>query len=290
MCALQELELAAATPPPSNNAALLLSLDLEAIANQMEELSMGSTAQPQAAVQPMLPAIEHHQADAAPQIEAADNDQQQVVANNDQQQVVANNNQQQVVAENNQQQAGQVAGKRRRLAKVKGAAPTRRSLRIAGVAVPDLAVIAVPDDPVVPNELPAALAAPIVIPVVAPPPALAPAVAVLPEVAPAVAQVAPVLAEFAPDDPMGEDEDHAPMLIDEQRAEEAPPTVQTTPLTRFQMRKLAATGGWQAFMAPLPTEDWSEVEEQRGERRAAFKVCRAKNRYLAVALKPNLAL
>jgi hypothetical protein len=60
---------------------------------------------------------------------------------------------------------------------------------------------------------------------------------------------------------------------------------------RMALRNLAKNGGWQAFVTPLPKDDFDLPEGvQRRSKRTAAQVCKAKNTYLAVALRPNLAL
>jgi len=270
MCALMQDGPVAAAPLPINNGQT--EAQFEAIAHMMNRLSL-SNAPALAAALPIMHPANQQVDDGAPQIEeAVKNAQQQV--------------------------EGPSVEKRRRMTRrVMGsvAPTTKRSLQIAGVAVPEL-VVEVPNDNPELQEQQAQLAA-VVMPIVAPalaPPVLMPIVAVLPVLAPAlappvmlapapvlaaaVAQVAPILANA---------QSLEPMLIGDQ--EEEAPVVPPKPLTRMEMRKLAKTGGWQAFTTPLPSEDWDEDEGPRGtKRRAAAKVCRAKNRYLAVALRPNL--
>jgi hypothetical protein len=63
------------------------------------------------------------------------------------------------------------------------------------------------------------------------------------------------------------------------------------PTMRAALRQQAAEGGWQAFLTPLPTEEVEdEVERRPRSTRAAAKVCKAKNKYLAYARHPNLCL
>jgi hypothetical protein len=280
MCALMQDGPVAAAPLPINNRQT--EAQFEAIAQLLKQLSL-SNAPALAAAQPIMHPANQQVDDDAPQIEeAVKNAQQQV--------------------------EGPSVEKRRRMTRrVMGsvAPTTKRSLQIAGVAVPEL-VVEVPNDNPELQEQQAQLAAvamPIVAPALAPvvavmpevalapalaPPVLMPIVAVLPVLAPpvmlapapvlaaAVAQVAPILANAQSLELIGDQEDEAPVV---------PPK----PLTRMEMRKLAKSGGWQAFTTPLPSEDWDEDEGPRGtKRRAAAKVCRAKNRYLAVALRPNL--
>jgi hypothetical protein len=286
MCALMQDGPVAAAPLPINNGQT--EAQFEAIAHMMNRLSLSNAPALAAAQLIMHPANQHHQVDdGAPQIEeAVKNAQQQV--------------------------EGPSVEKRRRMTRrVMGsvAPTTKRSLRIAGVAVPEL-VVEVPNDNPDLQEQQAQLAAvamPIVAPALAPvvavmpevapapalaPPVMMPIVAVLPVVAPALAlpvMLAPVLAAaVAQVAPILDNAQSLELMLIGDQEDEAP-VVPPKPLTRMEMRKLAKTGGWHAFTTPLPSEDWDEDEGPRGtKRRAAAKVCRAKNRYLAVALRPNL--
>jgi len=179
--------------------------------------------------------------------------------------------------------------KRRRVSRPKGQAPARRSYRLAGRPPADPLQIEAPAD-VVPQEVPAE-AIPQVAAVEVVPPQVAPIVQevlvpideVLQAIAPAAVAPAVAVADVdavAPD-VIDNNADEEQMEVDQQQDL---PVVHTVPLTRRQQRHLAATGGWQAFLTPLPQD---LPADKLGPRKAA-RVCRAKNRYLAVALRPNL--
>jgi hypothetical protein len=191
--------------------------------------------------------------------------------------------------------------KRRRVSRPKGQAPARRSYRLAGRPPADPLQIVAPADVVpqvvpaevfpqmAPNEVVAQEAAAEVAPQVAPivQEILVPIEEVLQAIVPAA--VAPALApavvvadvDAVAPDVIDNNADEEQMEVDQQQDL---PVVHTVPLTRRQQRHLAATGGWQAFLTPLPQD---LPADKLGPRKAA-RVCRAKNRYLAVALRPNL--
>jgi hypothetical protein len=246
------------SPLSHDNAALLLQ-SLEKIANEMQQLSLGPIQPLAMAAEPMFARYQYHQAGPQPH-QAAD---PQLDANNHlpqdelQPEVVVN------------QEPHKPATKRKRVARPKGQAPTRSSNRLAGRAPAPPLVVPEVNAPVAP--MPYVVAAPI---------AVAPVL-----VAPVI--VAEAAADFAPDVVMQDepdvdqfDEDEPMQVVEQQEVAE----VHALPLTRLQLRRLAATGGWQAFMTPLP----EEVPEGELGPRMAAKVCRAKNKYLAAALYPNL--
>jgi hypothetical protein len=201
------------------------------------------------------------------------------------------------INENPQQEGPQ--RKRRRVSRPKGQLPTRRSNRLAGTPPADMLFV-VPE--VAPQVAPEVMAPPVAPEVMAPqnlPIAqeeVAPIAADAPEVAAPVVIVEPAavvdalaqVVDVDPDHVMGnvpelnECVNQEPMEADEQQQDL--PVVPAVPLTRRQQRYLAKTEGWTAFLTPLP-EDLPEGE--LGPRKAA-RVCRAKNKYLAVALRPNL--
>jgi hypothetical protein len=180
--------------------------------------------------------------------------------------------------------------KRRRVSRPKGQLPTRRSNRLAGNPPDDMPLLAPEAAPPVAPEAMAPQMLPIaqeeVAPIAADEPELAAPVALVePDAVVAIAQVVDV----APDHVMGnlpvlnQCVNEEPMQVDEQQ-QDLPDVVPAVPLTRRQQRYLAKTKGWTAFLTPLP-EDLPEGE--LGPRKAA-RVCRAKNKYLAIALRPNL--
>lgn len=102
-------------------------------------------------------------------------------------------------------------------------------------------------------------------------------------VAPAVA--APAEAAPAADQPSNDD-----LQVDDEVDDDV---VMQAPLpSRQDLVRLADEVGWRAFLTPLPA-DQDDVPDEvvvpcRRERRAAAKVCLAKNRYVAYARRPNL--
>jgi hypothetical protein len=178
------------------------------------------------------------------------------------------------------QREGPAQLKKRRLSRPKGQAPSRCSNRLAG-------------RPAVDHEEPEAseagivVVAPIAAPAAAFEPAIvaAPVIAAAPVVVAAPAVVAPEadIAGYAADVDMQDEHDIVePVEAAEQQEVQAVQALRR--LTRQQERRLAATGGWQAFLTELP----DEVPEGKLRPRRAAIVCKAKVKYLAVALRPNL--
>jgi hypothetical protein len=176
----------------------------------------------------------------------------------------------------------QPPAKRRRLS---GAAPTRRSVRLQAQGQRRAA-------PQVPAAVAPVPAPPVLLPVVLP--AVAPAVqqpahgeaegvVQLPNVAPLVVLPAVAPAVQAPVAPAVQAE-----VVDQQVRRKGAKKL-GPPSLRSDLRRKAAEEGWQAFLTPLPTDEVEdEVEQRPRSTRKAAKVCKAKVRYMAYALRPNL--
>jgi hypothetical protein len=258
LCPAQEPQCRPLLPIRNNRqtAAQLLE-SLEDIARDMQILSLGPIQPPRMAAEPIFGRYQYQQEGPLQAADLAVDGHEQIP-------------QVDMQAEGNEQQPDGPQNKRRRTSRPKGQAPARRSNRLAGRPPADPLLVA--------PEVVLAIAHEVLVPIAEALQVVAPVV-VAPAVVVADLDDAPNFMHVEP--PLDQSTEDESMEVEQQQEE---PVVNALLLTRRQQRQLAATDGWKAFLTPLPGD---VPEGTLGPRRAA-RVCRAKNKYLAVALRPNL--